>query len=176
MTVTSSHVVKTLIGYLHRYPVEATVLLPLYGAIRDHVRRDHCPHGERCPVVTAGAVVVDERHRVLTLPYDDGWGFTEGLPDLADTTLRETALRVLRESTGVHEVWTDPIAQGPMIIDVGPADPEKPGPRLRYGFRYYVRAHSSAVSRAPDGARWAPLAALGTPLHQRIRAHLELRP
>lgn len=178
MAVTLSHVVKTLTAYMHDHPGEVAALMPLYEASRDHARRGHCPHDGGCPLVTAGAIVVDERQRVLALRYLEGWAFAEGGPEEADHTLRETALRVLREVADVHDVWTDVTAEGPFIIDVAPAGPED-GARTRYGFRYYFRAHSHVLpARLTDTgqARWLPLASVEIPLHERLRAHLARSP
>lgn len=166
MSVQGSHIVKVLTSYMHQHPAETMALVPLYDAARDHVTQRDCRHSRRCPVVKAGAVLVDEQGRALTLRRGDGWALAEGAPEQADNSLNETAVRVLREYAGVHDAWSLPGAGDPLVIDVTRAEPED-GHRLRVGFRYLYRTHSSTIPPAmieAGWARWEPLAQIGLPL------------
>ncbi|MEU7643387.1 NUDIX domain-containing protein [Streptomyces huasconensis] len=171
--VDDSEIVKTINKYMHGNPSAQHVLMPLYDALRDHAaRRGQCSHNNRCPIVKAGALLVDERERVLALKNGTGWSFAEGEPEPGDTTLGETALRVLREHAGVYDVWTMPeLEDQPLIIDVTPADPED-GPRVRVGFRYLFRAHSGALLPAmieSGRARWRPLEEVNPLIAERLQ-------
>jgi hypothetical protein len=152
VTVDDSQIVKALTQYAQQHPYEATALIAPYAATRDHVTRATCTHDNRCPIVRAGALLVDERERVLVLRAGNRWEFT-----------------------GVHNPWTVPGAEDPLVIDVTQAAPED-GPRLRVGFRYLFRAHSDAVCPAlikRGQARWVPLSAIETPLLlQRLQSEL----
>lgn len=164
MSVESSHIVKALTSYMHRYPAETMALMPLYDATRDHVRQGKCRHNRRCPVVTAGAVLVDEQERALTLRHGDRWALGEGTPESADDSLGEVAMRVLREYAGVHDAWTLPGGEDPFVIDVTTVPHD--GHRLGVGFRYLYRTHSSTVPSAvleAGRAVWQPLARICLP-------------
>lgn len=175
MTLEGSQVVKVLTRYVHQYPDETVALMPLYDATRDHAVRGRCLHNNRCPIVKAGALLVDEQERVLALRARNRWAFAEGEPEHDDGSFSDTALRVLREFAGVYDAWTVPGAEYPLVVDVTKAAPED-GPRLRVGFRYLFRAHSSAMSPAlieTGQARWVPLSAIETPiLLERLQSRL----
>ncbi|KIF75239.1 hypothetical protein QR77_17530 [Streptomyces sp. 150FB] len=175
MSVVDSDVAKELNGYLHLHPDETMKLMPLYDATQDHARRGRCLHESRCPVVKAGAVVLDDQDRVLVLRNGRQWAFAEGTPEAEDESLPRTALRVLEEFAGVYDVWLSPGEQTPLVVDVSPAAPED-GLRLRVGFRYFYRVHSGAL---PPGmvergeANWLRLASIGDPLLlERIESRL----
>ncbi|MFF8917983.1 NUDIX domain-containing protein [Streptomyces sp. NPDC015032] len=160
-----SDIVKTLSSYMHERPGERMALMPLYDALRDHVSNRSCTHGGRCPMITAGAIVVDEQDRVLALRNETRWALAEGLPEDGDNSLDEVALRVLREEAGLYGVWTMPGLEGPILIDARPAAPEY-GPRLRVGFRFLVRAHSEVLRPtviAPRLAGWVAFTEVGIP-------------
>ncbi|MGW6457451.1 NUDIX domain-containing protein [Streptomyces sp. NPDC055078] len=126
--------------------------------------------------VRAGAVLVDERERVLTLRHRQSWAFPEGPPALGDHSLGYTALRVLRECTGIQDAWAIPGAEAPLVIDTDRPDDDS---RLRVGFRYLLRAHSGALlstlSRTGH-ARWLPLPDIAPRLASRIRPRLAIVP
>ncbi|MGS2589790.1 NUDIX domain-containing protein [Streptomyces hebeiensis] len=132
----------------------------------DHARERNCPHKSRCPVVRAGAVLVNERGHALTLRHAGGWGFAEGAPETADATLRRTAVRVLAESTGVHDLLPVPGAEGPVLIDVS-RTAQACGRRTRYGFRYLFRVRSGVLLRTltqTGQARRITVDSVGPPL------------
>ncbi|MEU8621454.1 NUDIX domain-containing protein [Streptomyces sp. NPDC048623] len=165
MAVRDSDVVKTLSSYMHERPRERMALMPLYDALRDHAGRRGCSHGGRCPMITAGAIVVDEQNRVLALRNETRWALAEGLPEDGDDSLDEVALRVLREEAGLYGVWTMPGVEGPILIDARQAAPEF-GPRLRIGFRFLFRAHSEALLPTvidPKRAGWVAFNEISIP-------------
>ncbi|MFE2842782.1 NUDIX domain-containing protein [Streptomyces scopuliridis] len=166
MSVGASAIVREMNGYLDRHPTEGTAMMPLFLALRDHTQLRGCSHRGRCPVVRAGAVLVDEHERVLAVRNGTRWSFVEDAPDASDTSLRRTSIRVLEENAGVYNAWTVPGAEDPLLIEVSDIQTEA-GRRLRYGFRYLLRARSRALlpSMAELGqARWVPLGELGSPL------------
>ncbi|GAA1191456.1 hypothetical protein GCM10009654_56070 [Streptomyces hebeiensis] len=174
MAVEESAIVKELNHYLLDHPDETAVMTPLFDAMLDHSRLGHCFHDGNCPVVKAGAILIDERGRALALRHEDAWGFAEDAPSAADESLSRTAVRVLEEFAGVHDVWMIPGTESPVLVDTSRAAPED-GPRTRYGFRYLIRTHSSVL--LPGGtvasrARWIPLDEVGPPV---LRARLKDR-
>ncbi|MFC9231380.1 NUDIX domain-containing protein [Streptomyces decoyicus] len=173
LAVESSQVVRELFRYLTRHPDEEGALLPLYDAIREHVHQRRCLHEGRCPVVTAGALVVDEKNRLLRLWSGAKWAFVEGLPESDDESLSATATRSLMEHTGIFDVWRMPDEDLPILIDVDEA-PAEYGPRMRFGFRYIFRAHSEAISRPRDplSLRWVSVTEVSSP---QLRAALHTR-
>ncbi|MEU3045840.1 NUDIX hydrolase [Streptomyces sp. NPDC006984] len=165
MTIRDSDVVKTLSRYMHDHPDERMALMPLYDAVKDHTSSRRCSHSGRCPMITAGAIVVNEDNHVLALRNGPCWGLAEGQPAESDDSLDEVALRVLREAAGLHGVWTMPGVEGPILIDAQRAAPEY-GPRLRVGFRYLFRAHSGTHLPTvvdPRRASWVPFSEIGIP-------------
>lgn len=54
--------VRELSHYIYEHPDEQMALMPVYDAARDHSQRGTCAHSRRCPLVTTGAVIVDERN------------------------------------------------------------------------------------------------------------------
>ncbi|MFE7124001.1 NUDIX domain-containing protein [Streptomyces sp. GMY02] len=175
MSVVDSKIVKELNQYLHLHPGETMALMPLYDAAIEHSRQGRCLHNGRCPVVKAGALLLDEQDRVLVLRNGGGWAFAEGVPDSEDESLSRTALRVLEEFAGVYDVWTMPGEPTPLVVDVSRAAPED-GPRLRVGFRYFFCAHSGALAPSlieTGEATWLPLSGVGNPLlRERITTRL----
>jgi ADP-ribose pyrophosphatase YjhB (NUDIX family) len=173
MTVEVGHIIRELSSYLNEHPAEKVALMPLYDAARDHVQRRLCNHEGRCPVVTTGAVVVDEGGRVLSLRHADGFALAEAEPEAHDESLSGAALRILAEELGVRDVWTEPGLEGPFLVDVTPPGRHRYGPRHRFGFRYLFRAHSGAVfpSMIETGAAaWMPPAHIGiNSVRQRLR-------
>ncbi|WP_256103020.1 NUDIX domain-containing protein [Streptomyces sp. Ncost-T10-10d] len=170
-----SDIVKTLSSYMHERPGERTALMPLYDALRDHAGGRSCSRGVRCPMITAGAIVVDEQNRVLALRNETRWALAEGLPEDGDDSLDEVALRVLREEAGFHGVWTMPGVEGPILIDARHAAPEF-GPRLRVGFRFLFRAHSEALLPTvieAGRAGWVASTEIGIPdVAERVEQYL----
>jgi hypothetical protein len=84
-------------------------------------------------------------------------------------------LRLLAEEVGIRDVWTEPGSEGPFLLDVSKARPEY-GPRIRVGFRYLFRAHSSAIAPMvieAGTAAWMPLGEIGIPsVRDRLHGHL----
>jgi hypothetical protein len=116
--------------------------------------------------VVTGAVVLDERNRVLCLRHEGGYALAEAEPEDADDSLSGAALRLLAEEVGIRDVWTQSGAEGPFLIDVTRPGQHRYGPRLRVGIRYLFRAHSGAVfpSMIETGAAaWVPLTEIGIP-------------
>nr|WSZ94612.1 NUDIX hydrolase [Streptomyces sp. NBC_00857] len=142
MSVDTSAIFREMTGYLHRHPTDGTAMTPLFDALLDHSRHRHCLHEGRCPLLRVGAVLVDERERALALWYGKRWGFTEDIPNDADISLIQTAIRVLKENYGVYDTWTPPGADGPVLIEVSETENRT---RLRFGFRYLFHTHSGAV-------------------------------
>lgn len=174
MTIRADQIVKELSRYIPEYPDETMALMPLYDAARDHAQRQGCLHNDRCPLVMAGAVVVDQLNRVLCLRHADGFALAEIEPEDEDDSLSAAALRLLAEEVGIRDVWTEPGSEGPFLIDVTRAQPEY-GPRIKVGFRYLFRAHSGAVFPAmieTGAAAWVPLAEIGVPS---VRERLQRR-
>nr|WP_202487810.1 NUDIX hydrolase [Streptomyces sp. SID8354] len=162
--------------YIHEHPAEQMALMPVYDAALDHSRRRACTHDQRCPVVMTGAVVVDERHHVLCLRHEGGYALAEAEPQAQDGSLRGAALRLLAEEVGPLDVWTQPGAEGPFLVDVTVPGRHRYGPRLRVGIRYLFRAHSGAVFPSMidmGAAAWVPLAEIGIPsVRSRVERHL----
>ncbi|MGW6770354.1 NUDIX domain-containing protein [Streptomyces sp. NPDC055037] len=173
MSVEVGHIVRELSRYLNEHPAEEMALMPLYDAARDHTSHRVCTHAERCPVVTTGALVVDERGYVLSLRYRGGFALAEAEPEEQDQTLSGAALRLLTEEVGIRDVWTVPGTEDPFLIDVTQPGQHRYGPRLRVGFRYLFRAHSGAVfpSAIETGAAaWVPPNDIGIqPVRNRLR-------
>ncbi|MFI5755543.1 NUDIX domain-containing protein [Streptomyces sp. NPDC051569] len=170
MSVEESDIVKEANTYLHAHPGETKALTPLFMAACDHTRLRTCHHAGSCPLVTAGAIVVDEQNRVLSL-WNGRWALAEGSPDDQDDSLSDAALRVLEEFAGIYDVWAAPGEEGPLLIDVTEPAPEFGGARKRYGFRYLFRAHSDALSPvvAVGGqARWVPLDEISPLIRTRV--------
>ena len=179
MALEGSQIVRELSQYIHQHPDEALALLPLYDATRDHAMRGTCLHDNRCPLVTAGALLVNEQDRVFALRDGNRWAFAEGVPGEEDESLSHVALRVLEEFAGVRDVWTVPGSEGPSVIDVSMAAPEL-GPRLRVGFRYFFRAHSRAICPSViemGEVRWLLMPEIGTPpIQDRLLSQLAAAP
>lgn len=145
MTVRADQIVKELSRYIPGHADETLALMPLYDAARDHAQRRACLHNDRCPLVVAGAVVVDQLSRVLCLRHAGGFSLAEIEPEDEDDSLSAAALRLLSEEVGMRDVWTEPDSEGPFLVDVTRAQPEY-GPRIKVGFRYLFRAHSGRFS------------------------------
>ncbi|MFF9481271.1 NUDIX hydrolase [Streptomyces sp. NPDC014733] len=157
---------REMTDYLREHPEEQGALLTLYDALCDHARRGRCPHGGRCPEILSGALLLDERGRVLLLRHGDRWAFPEGAPQPGDLGLRDTAYALLREFGGVREAWVPGQAAGPVMIDVTRGRPD------RVGFRYLFVTHSSVVPSvvlAHGLARWAGLGEVDERIAARLR-------
>ncbi|WP_405818594.1 NUDIX hydrolase [Streptomyces sp. NBC_01390] len=176
MSVREDQIIRELSHYIHEHPDEKTALMPVCDAARDHARRGACAHSRRCPLVTTGAVVVDERNRVLSLRYEGAFALAEAEPEAQDESLSGAALRLLAKAVGIREVWTEPDSEGPFLIDVTRAGQHGYGPRLRIGFRYLFRAHSGAIAPLvieASAAAWMPLGEIGIPsVRDRLHGHL----
>ncbi|WP_371660911.1 NUDIX hydrolase [Streptomyces sp. NBC_00280] len=177
MSVREDQIIRELSHYIHEHPDEKMALMPVYDAARDHaVQRGTCTHSRRCPLVTTGAVVVDERDHVLSLRHEGAFALAEAEPEEQDDSLSGAAVRLLAEAVGVHEVWTEPDSEGPFLIDVTGAGQHRYGPRLRIGFRYLFRAHSGAIAPGvieAGAAAWMPLGEIGIPsVRSRLHGHL----
>ncbi|AQU67305.1 NUDIX domain-containing protein [Streptomyces niveus] len=166
MSIREDQIVRELSHYIYEHPNEQMALMPVYEAARDHTQRGTCTHSRRCPLVTTGAVVVDERSHVLSLRHEGAFALAETEPEDQDNSLAEAALRLLAEEVGLQDVWTKPDADGLFLIDVTRAGQHRYGPRLRIGFRYLFRAHSAAVAPMvirTGAAAWTPLGEIGIP-------------
>ena len=174
MSVREDQIIRELSHYIHEHPDEKMALMPVYDAARDHAQRRACTHSRRCPLVTTGAVIVDERNRVLSLRHEGA--LAEAEPEEQDDSLSGAALRLLTEAVGIREVWTEPYSEGPFLIDVTRAGQHGYGPRLRIGFRYLFRAHSGAIAPLvieAGAAAWMPLGEIGIPsVRDRLHGHL----
>ncbi|MFF1306565.1 NUDIX hydrolase [Streptomyces sp. NPDC058307] len=176
MSIREDQIVRELSHYIYEHPDEQMALMPVYDAARDHARRGTCTHSRRCPLVTTGAVVVDEHNRVLSLRHGGAFALAEAEPEEQDNSLGGSALRLLAEAVGIRDVWTEPDSDGPFLIDVTRAGHHRYGPRLRIGFRYLFRAHSGAIAPMVIGAgaaAWMPLGEIGIPsVRDRLHDHL----
>ncbi|MGP4083354.1 NUDIX domain-containing protein [Streptomyces sp. KR55] len=176
MSVRDDQIIRELSHYIHEHPADRMALLPVYDAARDHSQRRACTHGQRCPLVVTGAVVIDEGNRVLCLRHKGGYALAEAEPEDADDSLSEAALRLLTEEVGIRDVWTQPGAEGPFLVDVTRPGQHRYGPRLRVGIRYLFRAHSGAVlpSMIETGAAaWVPFTEIAIPsVRNRVEQHL----
>jgi hypothetical protein len=175
VTVEESAIIRELNHYLLGHPDETAAAMPLFDAMLDHSRQGDCLHEGSCPVVRAGAILMDEEGRALALRHGDAWGFAEGAPAAGDQSLSRTATRVLAEFAGIRNVWTAPGEEGPILVDASPAAPED-GRRTRFGFRYLFRCHSRLLVPAMarlGRARWTSLDEIGPPLlRTRLKARL----
>ncbi|MFF2462060.1 NUDIX hydrolase [Streptomyces mirabilis] len=175
MSVREDQFVRGLSHYICEHPDEQMALMPVYDAARDHAQRGTCTHGRRCPLVTTGAVVVDERNRVLSLRHEGAFTVAEAEPEDQDDSLGGAALHLLAEAVGIRQVWTEPDSDGPFLIVVTRAGQHRYGPRLRIGFRYLFRAHSGAVAPMvieTGAAAWMPLGEIGIPsVRDRLHDH-----
>ncbi|MFJ2814321.1 NUDIX hydrolase [Streptomyces sp. NPDC087294] len=170
MPVEVAHVVSQLTQYLHKHPGERMSALPLYDAARDHSQRRACTHGEQCPVVVAGPIVLNEVGHVLAFAHDSRRILFENEPAEEDSALSDTALRVLKATVGTRDVWTEPGSEGPFLVDVTPSGQTPFGPRVRVGFRYLFRAHSDLIGAGPWG--WADPRQIGIhAVRQRLLSH-----
>ncbi|MET9558808.1 NUDIX hydrolase [Streptomyces tauricus] len=176
MSIREDQIVRELSHYIHEHPDEQTTLVPVYDAARDHAQRGTCTHSRRCPLVTTGAVVVDEHRRVLSLRHEGAFALAETEPEDQDNSLAGAALRLLAEAVGIRDVWTEPDTDGPFLIDVTRAGQHRYGPRLRIGFRYLFRAHSGAVAPMvirTGAAASTLLGEIGIPsVRNRLHGHL----
>ena len=176
MSVREDQIIRELSHYSYEHPDEKMALMPVYDAVRDHAQRGTCTHSRRCPLVTTGAVVVDERNCVLCLRHEGAFALAEAEPEEQDDSLSGAALRLLTEAVGIREVWTEPDSEGPFLIDVTRAGLHTYGPRLRIGFRYLFRAHSGAIAPVmidAGAAAWMPLGEIGIPsVRDRLHGHL----
>ena len=176
MTVREDQIIRELSHYLHEHPAEKMALMPVYDAAVDHSRRRACTHDRRCPLVMTGAVVVDERNRVLCLRHEGGYALAEAEPEAEDASLSEAALRLLAEEAGIRDVWTQPGAEGPFLVDLTRPGQHRYGRRLRVGIRYLFRAHSGAVFPSlieTGAAAWVPLTEIGIPsVRSRVECQL----
>ncbi|MFE9881901.1 NUDIX domain-containing protein [Streptomyces sp. NPDC005784] len=176
MSVKGDQIVRELSHYIYEHPADRMALMPVYDAARDHSKRRVCTHDRRCPLVVTGAVVVDEHNRVLCLRHGGSYALAEAEPEDTDDSLSEAARRLLAEEVGIRDVWTQPGAEGPFLVDVTLPGQHRYGPRLRVGVRYLFRAHSGAVlpSMIETGAAaWVPLTEIGVPsVRNRVEQHL----
>jgi hypothetical protein len=87
--------VRELSHFIYEHPAEQMALLPIYAAARDHAQRGTCVRSRRRPLVTTGAVVVDERNRVPSLRHEGTFTLAEAEPEDQDDSLGGAALRLL---------------------------------------------------------------------------------
>ncbi|MBA2950087.1 NUDIX hydrolase [Streptomyces himalayensis] len=176
MSIREDQIVRELSHYIYEHPGEQMALMPVYDSARDHAQHRTCTHSQRCPLVTTGAVIVDERNCVLSLRHKGAFALAEVEPEDQDDSLSGAALRLLAEAVGIREVWTEPDGDGPFLIDVTRAGQHRYGPRLRIGFRYLFQAHSGAVAPMvieAGAAAWMPLGEIGIPaVRNRLHGHL----
>jgi len=176
VSVREDQTVRELSHYIHEHPDEQMALMPVYDAARDHAQRGTCTQSRHCPLVTTGAVVVDERDRVLCLRHEGAFTLAEAEPEDQDDSLGEAALRLLTDVVGIRDVWTEPDRDAPFLIDVTRAGQHGYGPRLRIGFRYLFRAHSGAITPKAietGAAAWMPLGEIAIlSVRNRLHDHL----
>ncbi|MEV0850029.1 NUDIX hydrolase [Streptomyces sp. NPDC049954] len=152
------------------HPAEKMALMPLYDAARDHAQRRACKHAGRCPAITAGPIVMNEVGHVLAFPHEGRNVLFEAEPEDEDSTLSGAALRLLEETVGVRDVWTEPGSEGPFLVGVTPSGLHRYGPRIRVGFRYLYRAHSNVI--ATGRAVWVHPREIGiVPVRDRVLSH-----
>ncbi|NUV86560.1 NUDIX hydrolase [Streptomyces sp. KAI-26] len=170
MSVEDGQVIRELAHYLHVHPAEKMALMPLYDAARDHAQRRACTHADRCPAITAGPVVMNEVGHVLAFQHEGRHVLFEAEPEDEDSTLSGAALRLLEETVGVRDVWTEPGTEGPFLVDVTPSGLHGFGPRIRVGFRYLFRAHSDVIDIGRAG--WVHPSKIGiAPVRDRVLSH-----
>jgi hypothetical protein len=95
VSVREDQMVRELSHYIYEHPAEQMALIPIYAAARDHAQRGTCVRSRRRPIVTTGAVVVDERNRVPSLRHEGTFTLAEAEPEDQDDSLGGAALRLL---------------------------------------------------------------------------------
>ncbi|MEW2574966.1 NUDIX hydrolase [Streptomyces syringium] len=132
--------------------------------------------------VTAGAVVTDDRGRVLRIHHRglNAWLFPGGHLEASDSGLVDAALRELCEETGVTPGSVTVVDEVPLDIDVHtiPENPERGEPEHpHFDFRYLLRTCSPTLALQREevtDARWCPVQDVtDRRLRERIQAALE---
>ena len=183
MTISDADIAHALVGYLERYPEEATPLSePLRLLASGHhfaSRRNFAMHVTVGALLVRGSEILLIEHRAYGITLQPG-GHLE--PD--DTSLLDAALRELTEETGVDPTQIRAVSPEPAYIEYGrvPARPEKDEPshhHLDIGYAF-TTAHAE-IGRIQQsevtGATWYPVEdaerlvgrriarAVGTPAH-----------
>lgn len=113
MSVRDDQIVRELSHYIYEHPADRMALMPVYDAARDHSQRRTCTHDQRCPLVTTGAVVLDEHDRVLCLRHDGGYALAKAEPEEVDDSLSAAALRLLAEEVASATCGRSPAPRDP---------------------------------------------------------------
>lgn len=152
MTITHSEIRNILSQYLDRYPNEVSDMAFLFHALdadHDITSRTEFRSGH----VTAGAVVLDNKERVLSIRHKtlDTWLLPGGHLEHEDPNLLGASLREMEEETGIprHQIMGSPTGDGvPLDIDIHkiPANPAKAEPEHHhFDFRYVHRIEDASV-------------------------------
>jgi 8-oxo-dGTP pyrophosphatase MutT (NUDIX family) len=170
---------RTFDAYLERYPAERANLAPIVDALdagTDVASRSTFPGH-----VTASAVVTDDDGRFLLIRHRtlERWLFPGGHLEAGDATVRDGALRELREETGVAPsalrpfgAWYDAL---PVYVDrhAIPGNPAKHEPaHEHYDARFVFRGSPHAITLQQEevtDAGWKDASSLDGTLLARLR-------
>ncbi|MEU8548901.1 NUDIX domain-containing protein [Streptomyces roseoverticillatus] len=181
MSIDSHQIRIALDAFLRRHPKDGQRLdrvreiLDLAGA-SPASRKEFRGH------VTAGAVLTDDRDRVLRIHHRglNTWLFPGGHVEAGDSGLVAAALRELREETGVTPESVTVVDEVPVDIDIHtiPENPAKGEPEHpHFDFRYLLRTCSPVLALQREevtDARWCPVQDVtARRLRERIQAALD---
>ena len=160
--------VKNIVdGYLKQFPKEKSRLAGLFTHISDHSERDITSRKTSPGHITVSGIVLSpDKTKVLMIDHKTLKKTIQpgGHMEPADEDLRSTAIREVREETGISNLTPLPSDQNLIDISVHPipANAKKGEPaHLHYDFRYFFIADTEKIVRQEeetDGACWMPLA------------------
>lgn len=181
MSIDNHQLQAALDAFLRRHP-EDRQRLERVREILDLVGASPASRKEFRGHVTAGAVLADDRDRVLRIHHRglNAWLFPGGHLEAGDSGLADAALRELCEETGITPESVTAVDEVPLDIDVHtiPGNPAKGEPEHpHFDFRYLLRTCSPALALQREevtDARWCPVQDVtDRRLRERVRAALE---
>jgi len=174
MPISPARIRAALDGYRRRHPTDGDLLQPAYDLLE--AGADLTSRKEFRGHATAGALLIDDRRRVLLMRHRvlETWLFPGGHLEVDDESLQSAALRELAEETGIGPDEVEALAPHPVHIDIHPipANPSKDEPAHRHiDFRFAFRGSSDVRALQLDevvAAEWRPLAELPEVLRERV--------